>query len=211
MTRSRSPALAALLCTILPPMAAPVHAESVRADAAAHRPAEHTPGVGHPSAPPEDSPPEQPALVGQYAFATIAEIVHLLERDPTTDWSRVDLERLRQHLIDMDRVTIAARVRAEPVAGGARFEVSAERPEALESIRRMTRAHAATAEHDPEGLAWRYTLEERSDGVALTVTGEGSAEAERVRALGFIGTLVAGSHHGRHHLAIARGDASHEH
>lgn len=75
----------------------------------------------------------------------------------------------------------------------------------------MMRAHVATAKYDPEGLTWRYTLEERSDGVTLTVTGAGSAEAKRVRALGFIGTLEAGSHHGRHHFAIARGNAPHEH
>ena len=45
---------------------------------------------------------------GQAAFAAIAEIVRLLDADPGTDWSRVNVEALRQHLIDMDEVTMHA-------------------------------------------------------------------------------------------------------
>ncbi|MFI5002553.1 MAG: hypothetical protein ACHQK9_21925, partial [Reyranellales bacterium] len=49
-----------------------------------------------------------PALPGQDAFGAIQEIVRLLEADPKTDWSKVDLEGLRQHLIDMNEVTLKA-------------------------------------------------------------------------------------------------------
>jgi hypothetical protein len=45
----------------------------------------------------------EPTFPGQDAFGAIAEVVQLLDADPQTDWSRVDLERLRQHLIDMNR------------------------------------------------------------------------------------------------------------
>src|SRR5579884_926245 len=41
-----------------------------------------------------------PSLPGQGAFGAIQEIVRSLDADPNTDWSKVDLEALRQHLID---------------------------------------------------------------------------------------------------------------
>ncbi|MDH5798016.1 MAG: hypothetical protein OEZ19_05580, partial [Paracoccaceae bacterium] len=65
----------------------------------------------------------QPSEAGQSAFAAIQEVVGLLLADPDTDWSKVDLERLRQHLIDMDNVTLRARVNSEDIDGGAVFIV----------------------------------------------------------------------------------------
>ncbi|HEX7122934.1 MAG TPA: hypothetical protein VF178_11230, partial [Gemmatimonadaceae bacterium] len=64
-----------------------------------------------------------PTQGGQAAFAAISEIVRLLEADSTTDWSKVDIERLRQHLIDMDEVTLRAQVSQAAVPGGLRMEV----------------------------------------------------------------------------------------
>ena len=40
-----------------------------------------------------------PTRPGQDAFAAIQAIVQILDADPQTDWSKVDLEALRQHLI----------------------------------------------------------------------------------------------------------------
>ncbi len=90
-----------------PPAAAPAHV--------------HTPGMSHDSA--MATPRATPTRPGQEAFATIGEIVRLLDADPRTDWSKVDLEALRQHLIDMDDVTIRANIQSTNVAGGARFDV----------------------------------------------------------------------------------------
>jgi len=86
------------------------------------------------------SVPTQP---GQAAFAAIQEIVGMLEADPQTDWSKVNIEALRQHLIDMNNVTLEAKVTSEPVDGGMRFDVTGEGP-VRDSIRRMVMAHAAT-------------------------------------------------------------------
>src|SRR6266849_1349046 len=55
---------------------------------------------------------------GQDAFGAMAEVVRILEADPATDWSKVDMERLRQHLIDMNEVVLRASVKATPVPGG---------------------------------------------------------------------------------------------
>jgi hypothetical protein len=54
------------------------------------------------------------APVAAGAFGAIAEIVQLLDADPQIDWSQVDLERLRQHLIDMNDVVLRADVKASP-------------------------------------------------------------------------------------------------
>src|SRR5271169_5032421 len=84
-----------------------------------------------------------PAQPGQGAFAAIQEIVEILEADPATDWSKVNIEALRQHLIDMDNVTLRAEVKSEAVDGGMRFTVSGAGA-VKESIQRMVTAHAAT-------------------------------------------------------------------
>ena len=51
-----------------------------------------------------------PTLPGQDAFGAMQEIVRMLEADPKTDWSKVNLAALREHLVDMNAVTLAARV-----------------------------------------------------------------------------------------------------
>ena len=84
-----------------------------------HPPGHHMPGH-HPST----STADAPVPPGQDAFGAIAEVVRLLEADPGTDWSRVDLERLRQHLIDMNEVVLRSAVKASSVAGGLAMEIT---------------------------------------------------------------------------------------
>jgi hypothetical protein len=55
---------------------------------------------------PASTPPRMP---GQDAFGAMAEVVRILEADAATDWSKVDMERLRQHLIDMNEVVLRRR------------------------------------------------------------------------------------------------------
>lgn len=81
---------------------------------------------------------------GQSAFAAIQEIVSQLMAEPDTDWSRVDLEALRQHLIDMDNVTLRAHVDVQEVEDSARFEAISEDAPVTSSIRNLVPAHAAT-------------------------------------------------------------------
>jgi len=61
-----------------------------------------------------------PTLPGQDAFGAIQEIVGILDADPKTDWSKVDLEALRQHLIDMNEVTLKAETAPKQIDGGLR-------------------------------------------------------------------------------------------
>jgi hypothetical protein len=50
----------------------------------------------------------RPTLPGQDAFGAIQEVIQILEVDPTTDWSNVNIAALREHLIDMNEVTLHA-------------------------------------------------------------------------------------------------------
>lgn len=151
-------------------------------------------------------------LPGQDAFGAIAEIVRILELDPNTDWSKVDLERLRRHLIDMNEVVLRAAVKATPVAGGLAMEITGSGRTA-QSIRAMVIPHATELDRM---LAWSTKTEPIADGVRLTVIARDPSDATtvaRIRGLGFAGLLVQGGHHGPHHLAMAKGELppAHQH
>ncbi len=81
---------------------------------------------------------------GQSAFGAIQEIVDALQSDPETDWSRVDIDALRSHLVDMDNVIMRAQVATLTIARGAEFLVTSSDPSVRASIQAMVTAHAAT-------------------------------------------------------------------
>jgi len=154
-----------------------------------------------------------PTMPGQDAFGAIAEVVRILEADPATDWSKVDLERLRQHLIDMNEVVLRAAVKQAPVPGGLAMEITGTgRTE--QAIEAMVVPHAAELDRMPSFAARTETI---PGGVRLTVVAkkpEAAAVVARIRGLGFAGLITEGAHHQPHHLAMARGEAlghSHSH
>jgi hypothetical protein len=154
-----------------------------------------------------------PTMPGQDAFGAIAEVVKILEADPATDWSRVDLERLRQHLIDMNEVVLRAAVKQTPVPGGLAMEITGTgRTE--QAIASMVVPHAVELDRMPAFAAKTETI---PGGVRLTVVAkapEAAAVVARIRGLGFAGLITEGAHHQAHHLAMARGEAlghSHSH
>ncbi len=148
---------------------------------------------------------EMPQEPGQSAFAAIQEVVALLVADPATDWSKVDISALRAHLIDMNNVTLHAKVEAAPVDNGYRFTLTGT-GDVRDSIQRMVTAHAATM----NGVGgFTYAAEEIPDGAVLTVTVADPVDLEKLQALGFIGVMSLGAHHQAHHLAIASGMSPH--
>lgn len=146
-----------------------------------------------------------PTLPGQDAFGALQEIVALLEADPSTDWSRVDVDALRDHLVDMQRLTIEAEVESRAIEGGVEHRVRGE-GKVLESIRRMVPAHSAMM-NGHGGVSTE--VETLDDGVRLTLRSDDPSVVERLRALGFFGFMVRGDHHRPHHLAIALGGSPH--
>ena len=64
-----------------------------------------------------------------------------LEADPKTDRSKVDLEALRRHLIDMDEVTLRASATTKQIDGGLAVTVTGT-GRTLAAIHHMIPAHA---------------------------------------------------------------------
>lgn len=146
-----------------------------------------------------------PTMPGQDAFGAIAEIVRILDADPATDWSKVDLERLRQHLIHMNEVVLRSAVKQTPVPGGLAMEITGTgRTE--QAIRAMLVPHALELDRLAE---WSAKAESVPGGVRLTVVAERPDDAKlvaRIRGLGFAGLMTHGAHHQPHHLAMAKGE-----
>jgi hypothetical protein len=68
----------------------------------------------------------EPMMPGQDAFGAIQEIVQMLQADPSTDWSKVNIDALREHLIDMNEVTLRAVATQRPLDNGVEITVTGE-------------------------------------------------------------------------------------
>ncbi len=145
---------------------------------------------------------EMPRESGQEIFGTVGEIIRILEASPDTDWSRVNIDALRKHLIDMNEVALKAKAQSTDIPGGVRIRVTGT-GRTLAAIHRMLRMHARTMDGR---FGWHVTASPTKDGDILTVRSDDPAETAKIRGLGFMGVMVYGTHHGVHHLAIARGD-----
>ena len=147
-----------------------------------------------------------PMMPGQDAFGAIAEIVRLLDADPATDWAKVDIERLRQHLIDMNEVVLRSAVKQTPITGGLAMEITGTgRTE--QAIRAMVVPHAGELDRLPFFSARTESI---PGGIRLTVLARHPDDAKvvaRMRGLGFAGLITEGAHHQAHHLAMAKGEA----
>jgi hypothetical protein len=154
------------------------------------------------------SAPGVPTSAGQAAYGAISEIVTMLKADSTTDWTKVNIEALRQHLIDMDEVTMRSAAEQRNIPGGIEVDVTGA-GRTLASIRRMVASHASMLE---QGEQYHASASEISGGARLVVTARNPGDAgvvARIRGLGFAGIMTEGDHHARHHLALARGEPVH--
>jgi hypothetical protein len=145
-----------------------------------------------------NSAPTQP---GQDAFGAIQEIINMLEADPDTDWSKVDISKLRSHLVDMNRMVMGTQVARKNIEGGLELIVTGS-AQTLQSIHNMLPAHAPMI----NGLNdWSARVKVTANGAILTVTAKSDKEILHIRGLGFYGLLASGSHHQAHHISLARG------
>lgn len=147
----------------------------------------------------------RPTEAGQGAFAAIQQIVRILKADSTTDWSKVNLEALRQHLIDMNDVVLHAQVAQHDIAGGFEADVTGQ-GRTTGAIRRMLAEHARMMEMMG---GYHMSATPIPNGTHMVVTALDANDARSVaelRGLGFIGILADGDHHPMHHLALARGE-----
>jgi len=150
-------------------------------------------GMGQTSTSPATEP-------GQGAFAAIGEIVAALEADPNTDWSKVDIGTLREHLRDMDQVILEAEATSTAIPGGLRFDVTGE-GRVIEAIQRMVVGHARVMQG---AGGWSYEAEATDTGATLAVQVP-DGDMAKLKALGFFGILTSGMHHQQHHWMMATG------
>lgn len=147
---------------------------------------------------------------GNDAFGTIQEVVMKLNSNPDTDWSKVDLEALRQHLIDMENFTVhVAVLNNEDIEKGARFTVQATSKDAYGSLKRMFDAHPAMVKQE---AGWDMQVAENRDkSFTVMVTTDKPKEVAKIRGLGYIGIIAYGQHHQQHHWMMATGMHAHGH
>lgn len=146
-----------------------------------------------------------PLEQGQSAFAAIAEIVLILERDPDTDWSKVNIDALRDHLVDMNALTLEAEVSVHEKSGAVVFSAQGN-GSTLRALQTMVPAHARELDKID---AWHAEGKAIENGATLTVTPNDKSDLQKIKALGFFGLMATGAHHQPHHLGMANGTMSH--
>ncbi len=142
-----------------------------------------------------------PTEPGQGAFGALAEVVTILNNDPDTDWSKVDIAGLRRHLVDMNALTLHAEVQTRETDDAIVFDVSGT-GDTLRAIRAMVPAHAAQV---AQTYGWSTATQESENGITLSVRPDNDQQRQMFRGLGFFGFMATGSHHQMHHMQMARG------
>jgi hypothetical protein len=187
-----------LSCLLLTALAFNAHAAETHTN---HSAVTHMPG-GH--AMHGKAPLESP---GNEVFGAIREVIEKLEADPDTNWSQVDLEGLRRHLVDMLNFTVNVDVPLQrPIEKGFEAVVKPTTPEARQSLKRVFAAHPPQLKVE---TGWAMGIVEKDGSFIITVTTEKPSEVAKVRGLGYIGVMAIGSHHVHHHWMLATGQHPH--
>ena len=146
---------------------------------------------------------------GNYAFWTIQEAISKLDADPKTDWAKVNIEALRQHLVDMHNFTINVDVLSQkPIQNGLVAVVQPTTKRAEASLDRVLSAHPSQLKRE---TGWDMLVEKTGDLYTLTVTTVTPTEVARIRGLGYIGVMALGAHHQSHHWSMVQGMDPHQH
>lgn len=144
---------------------------------------------------------------GNALFGTIQEAIKQLDADLNTNWEKVDLEGLRQHLIDMKNFAEYVDVLSqEKIEKGTTIIIKAQNPIAQASLTRAMSAHPGMLKSE---TSWNMTATPDGDKYVLTITTEKPEEVARLRALGYIGVMALGGHHQIHHWSMASGSNPH--
>lgn len=149
----------------------------------------------------------KPKEAGQAAFAAIAEIVAILQSDPKTDWSKVNISGLRDHLMDMEAVTTGAQVATEKTPISSVFSITGSK-KTITAAQTMVMAHAKVLN---QTTPWKAKAQTTAIGVTLTIEADTAEERQKLHALGFFGIMATGAHHQMHHFAMAIGGGVHAH
>jgi len=161
----------------------------------------HSSHSSHQQADTNSSSLARPTETGQSVFAAIAEIVALLESNPKTDWSSVDIDGLREHLVDMNSLTLNTVVSKKVSTAKIVFTITGSQ-DTQRAIKAMVPAHAQQLKLV---TPWDVKTQVLDNGVMLTLSSKDANEIKKISGLGFFGIMAIGAHHQEHHLAMALG------
>jgi hypothetical protein len=145
---------------------------------------------------------------GTDMFATIQEVVQKLSADPGTDWSKVNLEALRQHLRDMFEFSYNVDVISQQsIDQGVKILIKPVTAKAEYALNKVLRAHPMMLKME---TGWDMQSSKSGGQYQIIVTTTKPAEVEKIRGLGYIGLLAIGNHHQAHHWAMSKGQDPHQ-
>ncbi|HKJ30679.1 MAG TPA: hypothetical protein VKA34_02575 [Balneolales bacterium] len=140
---------------------------------------------------------------GNAVFGAIQEAIDSLNANPNTNWSKVNVEALRQHLIDMYEFTMnVAVIKQNPLPNGNELIVKPSNQRAEVALNHVLTMHPRMLKKE---AGWNMTYQKNGNKYTIKVTTQNPKEVEKIRALGYIGILAYGTHHQRHHWMIVNG------
>jgi hypothetical protein len=155
-----------------------------------------------------DSSDKKLTEAGNDAFGTIQEVIRRLNSDPNTDWSKVNLEALRLHLLDMNDMTLNVEVISQkPIHNGLEAIVRPTTDRAALALKRVFNAHPTQFKND---TGWSMKVVKNNGQYTMIATSDNPKDATKIRGLGYIGLMAYGDHHQRHHWAMATGKNPHK-
>jgi len=144
---------------------------------------------------------------GNDAFGTLQETLQKLLADPKTDWSKVNMEALRQHLVDMRNFTLNVDVTAQtPIKNGIEVTLIPDNKRVGESLDRVFSAHPASLKSE---TGWDMRTSKKNGQYKIIITGKSREDIQKIQGLGYIGVMVWGNHHQAHHWMMANGGNPH--
>ena len=175
-----------------------------------HADMEHSSDMNH-DTPIEDNTTHQESTAilseaGTDPFALIQEVIALLEANPDTDWSVINIEALRSHLVEMQDMTLNVNVEQQPINLGFMAVITPTTDRALESMIQVLSAHPSQMKVE---TGWDMTVTNNNGAFTISVTTDQLLDVDKIRGLGYIGIMAYGNHHQPHHWAMASGENPH--
>ena len=144
---------------------------------------------------------------GTDMFATIQEVIGKLEADSDTDWSKVNLEALRQHLRDMFEFSYNVDVISQqPIEHGVKIVVKPVTVRAEQALDKVLAAHPMMLKME---TGWDMQSSKANGEYQIIASTTKASEIDKIRGLGYIGLLAIGNHHQPHHWAMTKGKNPH--
>ena len=144
---------------------------------------------------------------GNDIYGTLQELLQALLADPKTDWSKVNMEALRQHLVDMQNFTVNINViKQTKVKNGVEVILQPHNKHVEASLDRVFAAHPAVLKSE---TGWDMLAVKQAGNYKITISTNKPEDVSKIQGLGYIGVMAWGNHHQAHHWMMAKGGNPH--